>query len=104
MQISKTDWFVLIIETFENIGESLITVIRESFLDTNVIKLNILEELLYYRDLVYLSAVTANTFFRFRDLVQPICLPSPGDDFPTSSTCTISGWGATARNQICTIQ
>lgn len=28
------------------------------------------------------------------DFVQPICLPTPDDNFPINFRCEISGWGA----------
>ncbi|KAK3782812.1 hypothetical protein RRG08_002446 [Elysia crispata] len=31
--------------------------------------------------------------FEYSELIQPICLPSQGEDFPTSSHCYIAGWG-----------
>lgn len=31
----------------------------------------------------------------YSDYIQPICLPSPQHNFPTGSTVTITGWGAT---------
>ncbi|XP_053310254.1 transmembrane protease serine 3 [Spea bombifrons] len=33
--------------------------------------------------------------FTFNGLIQPICLPNYGEDFPEGKMCWISGWGAT---------
>ncbi|XP_073526944.1 transmembrane protease serine 3 isoform X1 [Phyllobates terribilis] len=33
--------------------------------------------------------------FTFSGLIQPICLPNYGEDFPEGKICWISGWGAT---------
>lgn len=53
------------------------------------------------QSLAYINVITRyiQTISYFSDFVQPICLPSPFDEFPESSTCLISGWGATNRSQ-----
>ncbi|XP_068126827.1 transmembrane protease serine 3 isoform X2 [Hyperolius riggenbachi] len=42
-----------------------------------------------------IALIKLATPFTFSDLVQPICLPNYGEDFPEGKICWISGWGAT---------
>ncbi|XP_077335931.1 transmembrane protease serine 3 isoform X1 [Lithobates pipiens] len=59
------------------------------------------EKIIYHRK--YKSSTMSNdialiklaTPFTFNGLVQPICLPHYGEDFPEGKICWISGWGAT---------
>ncbi|XP_075054345.1 transmembrane protease serine 3 isoform X2 [Mixophyes fleayi] len=43
-------------------------------------------------DIALIKLVTP---FTFSGLIQPICLPNYGEDFPEGKICWISGWGAT---------
>ncbi|XP_040194976.1 transmembrane protease serine 3 isoform X3 [Rana temporaria] len=42
-----------------------------------------------------IALIKLATPFTFSGLVQPICLPHYGEDFPEGKICWISGWGAT---------
>ncbi|GFR83210.1 transmembrane protease serine 5 [Elysia marginata] len=44
--------------------------------------------------LLELNATGKAEGFEFTELVQPICLPSQGEEFPASSRCYIAGWGS----------
>ncbi|XP_075703735.1 transmembrane protease serine 3-like [Rhinoderma darwinii] len=61
----------------------------------------LVEKIIYHRK--YKSSSMSNDIaliklaapFTFNGLIQPICLPNYGEDFPEGKICWISGWGAT---------